>query len=75
MRKLSFSEFVETYARQEDVVGQLPAAIRLNATRADPQTWSELERRLKAGGADEEMCQVGKRIWRRYRVAARTTLA
>jgi hypothetical protein len=35
----------------------------------------ELEQRLKAAGADDELCRAGKRIWRRYRIAARSSLS
>lgn len=75
MRKLKFRDFIDTYTQHEEVVGEVPQEVRLNAKAAEVKTWQEFETRLRAGGADDELCQAGKRIWRRYRVAARSTLA
>jgi hypothetical protein len=74
MPKLTFRDFINSYTLREDVVGKVPPAIRQNADAAEVQSWSELEHRLRAAGADDDLCSAGKRLWRRYRVAARSSL-
>jgi len=63
MPELSFRDFLETYAQQDSVTGELPAALRLNADAADVRNWLELEERLKASGANDDVFRAGKRIW------------
>jgi len=75
MQKLKFRDFIDIYAQHEELVGEVPQEVRLNAKAAEVKTWFEFERRLRAGGAEDELCQAGKRIWQRYRVATRSTLA
>ena len=75
MPELSFRDFLETYAQQDCVTGELPTALRLDADTADARTWLELEDRLKASGANDDVFRAGKRIWQRYRVARRSSLA
>lgn len=75
MPELSFRDFLETYAQQECATGEFPTAIIRNAEAAELRTWLELEERLKASGANDEVFRAGKQIWRRYRVARRSSLA
>lgn len=75
MQKLKFGDFIDSYALREDVVGEIPSEIRLIAGAREVKTWSEFGLRLRAAGADDELCRAGKRIWRRYRVASRSSLA
>lgn len=75
MPKLKFRDFIESYIQHEKLVGEVPQEVRLNAKAVEVKTWLEFEQRLRAQGADDELCNVGKRIWQRYRVAARSTLA
>ena len=75
MQKLKFRDFIASYTQREELVGEVPTQIRLNAKALEVRTWLEFEQRLKAAGADDELCQAGKRIWRRYRIAARSSLS
>lgn len=75
MQKLKFRDFIASYIQREELVGEVPTEIRLNAKALEVRTWLEFEQRLKAAGADDELCQAGKRIWRRYRIAARSSLS
>lgn len=75
MQRLKFRDFIDAYTQHEEVVGEVPTEIRLNAKALEVRTWLEFEQRLRAQGADDQLCEAGKRIWRRYRVAARSTLA
>lgn len=75
MQKLRFRDFIDSYTQHEELVGEVPTAIRLNAKALEVRTWLEFEQRLKAAGADDELCRAGKRIWRRYRIAARSSLS
>lgn len=75
MQRLKFRDFIDAYTQHEQVVGEVPVEIRLNAKALEVRTWLEFEQRLRAEGADDELCKAGKRIWQRYRVAARSTLA
>ena len=74
MQRLKFRDFIDAYTQQEKLVGEVPTQIRLNASALEVRTWLEFEQRLRAEGADDELCRAGKRIWRRYRVAARSSL-
>ena len=74
MQKLRFRDFIDSYTQHEELVGEVPQEVRLNAA-TEAKTWPEFEKCLRASGANDELCQAGKRIWRRYRVAARSTLA
>ena len=75
MQKLKFRDFIDSYTQREELVGEVPTQIRLNAKALEVRTWLEFEQRLKAAGADDELCRAGKRIWRRYRIAARSSLS
>ena len=75
MQKLKFRDFIASYIQREELVGEVPTEIRLNAKALEVRTWLEFEQRLKAAGADDELCRAGKRIWRRYRIAARSSLS
>ncbi len=75
MQKLRFRDFIDSYTQHEELVGEVPTEIRLNAKALEVRTWLEFEQRLKAAGADDELCRAGKRIWRRYRIAARSSLS
>ena len=75
MQKLRFRDFIDSYTQHEELVGEVPTTIRLNAKALEVRTWLEFEQRLKAAGADDELCRAGKRIWRRYRIAARSSLS
>jgi len=74
MQRLTFRDFIDVYTQHEEVVGEVPTEIRLNAKALEVRTWLDFESRLRAEGADDELCRAGKRIWRRYRVAARSSL-
>lgn len=75
MQRLKFRDFIDSYTQHEDLVGEVPQEVRLNANAAEVETWIELEKRLRASGANDEICQAGQRIWQRYRVAARSKLS
>jgi hypothetical protein len=74
MQRLKFHEFIDSYSQYGDLLGEIPREIRMNAMSAEVGSWREFEQRLRASGADDDVCRTGKRIWRRYRVAARSTL-
>lgn len=74
MSELRFRDFLETYLQQDCVIGEVPVAIVLNARAEDLETWRQLDERLQSSGAPQEVRKAGKAIWRRYRVACRSTL-
>ncbi len=74
MQRLKFRDFIDTCAQHEALAEEVPTELLQNANVLEVRTWLEFERRLKASGADSEVLRVGRRIWQRYRVAARSSL-